>query len=79
MTSSRRLDIQPFKDFLTGLITNYVTNPQPGAPVFSLFTSTEYVVPGQDYVQRNLMFSDFTQTLTFPAEEEITTFYKWIG
>ncbi|KAL5969064.1 Melanotransferrin [Taenia solium] len=78
MTSSRRLDIQPFKDFLTLLIVNFLTNAAPGTPPFNLFSSTEYVVPGENWVQRNLMFSDFTQTLYFPPENQITTFYQWI-
>ncbi|VDK36836.1 unnamed protein product [Taenia asiatica] len=78
MTSSRRLDIQPFKDFLNLLIVNFLTNPAPGTPQFNLFSSTKYVVPGENWVQRNLMFSDFTQTLYFPPENQITTFYQWI-
>ncbi|KAM3181454.1 hypothetical protein ACTXT7_014354 [Hymenolepis weldensis] len=78
MTSSRRLDIQPYKDFLNLLIVNFQTNPTPGNPTYSLFTSTEYVVSGQNYVQRNLMFSDFTQTLYFPEEAKTATYYQWI-
>ncbi|VDD79513.1 unnamed protein product [Mesocestoides corti] len=78
MTSSRRLDLQPMKDFLNLLIVHFVTNPIPGSPRFNLFSSTEYVVPGQNWVQRNLMFSDFTRTLYFPPENQIMTFYQWI-
>ncbi|KAL7062318.1 hypothetical protein AAHC03_01132 [Spirometra sp. Aus1] len=78
MTSAQRLDLQPLKDFLRQLIFHFVTNPSPSYPAFNLFQSTQYVVPGQNWVQHNLMFSDFTQTLFFPPESRITTFYQWI-
>ncbi|CAH8540764.1 unnamed protein product [Dicrocoelium dendriticum] len=77
MTSLTKSNIVTLQAFLTQLVEFFGPSGTQ-AQIFNLFQSNGYGDPEQADQTYNLMFSDFTQNIYVPPEQEISTFYRWI-
>ncbi|CAL8099185.1 unnamed protein product [Calicophoron daubneyi] len=77
MTSLTEPNVTTFNSFLTTMV-NYFGRSGTDLQTFSLFSSSGYGGADSTDQTYNLMFSDFTQNIYVPPEDETSTYYRWI-